>query len=328
MPARADKAGGRGKFRAPRIYGKENHPKPGNPSNLPKRERACQHAIGAPPPNPLLEKRNERPYGKLLAPKGETNILGWASVNHFSSDQATERQRRYYNQTAREYDRMHDAETGEHALALKYVLALCRQYGLQSILDVGCGTGVALRTLLDKGMEAKGIEPVDALVRIGMERRRLRPSEILVAAAESIPFPKQSFDAVTEFAVLHHIKNPAPAVGEMIRVARHAIFLSDENRFGRGSLAWRLIKYFWWKTGVFPLGFWLTTKGKGYNFTPGDGVSYSYSVFDSVRQLRAWANAIFFIPLKKASGPGWAHPLFSSSHVLLCAFRHPEATAP
>ena len=130
-----------------------------------------------------------------------------------------------------------------------------------------------------------------------------------------------------EFAILHHIKDPAPAVREMIRVARHAVFLSDENRFGRGSLAWRLIKYLWWKTGVFPLGFWLMTKGRGYNFTEGDGVSYSYSVYDSVRQLRAWADSIFFIPLKKAGGPPWGHPLFSSSHVLLCAIRHPEATA-
>lgn len=246
----------------------------------------------------------------------------------FPSDPATERQRRYYAQTAAEYDRMHDAETGEHALALQYVLALCRQYGLRSLLDVGCGTGAALRVLLDSGMEAQGIEPVEALVKVGKEKRGLSSSEIMVGNAESIPFPNRSFDAVTEFAILHHIQNPVPAVAEMIRVARHAIFLSDENRFGRGSLAWRLMKYFWWKTGVFPFGFWLMTKGKGYNFTPGDGVSYSYSVFDSVRQLQAWADSIFFIPLKKASGPPWSHPVFSSSHVLLCALRHPKATAP
>jgi ubiquinone/menaquinone biosynthesis C-methylase UbiE len=240
----------------------------------------------------------------------------------------TKRQRQYYTQTAAAYDQMHNAEIGEHALALKYILGFCRQYGLHRVLDVGCGTGVAVRTMLGNGIEAKGIEPVEALVQIGREKRGLDPSEILVGSAESLPFPDRSFDAVTEFAILHHIKEPAPAVREMIRVARHAIFLSDENRFGRGSLAWRLIKYFWWKTGVFPLGFWLMTKGKGYNFTEGDGVSYSYSVFDSVRELQAWADTIFFIPLKKTDGPKWAHPLFSSSHVLLCAIRHPEATAP
>lgn len=222
---------------------------------------------------------------------------------------------------------MHNAETGEHALAFKYMLALCRQYGLRSLLDVGCGTGAAVRGFLDSGMEAKGIEPVEALIQVGKEKRGLSSSEIMAGSAESLSFPDRSFDAVAEFAVLHHIQNPAPAVAEMIRVARHAVFLSDENRFGRGSLTWRLVKYAWWKTGVFPLGFWLMTKGRGYHFTEGDGVSYSYSVFDSVRQLRAWADTIFFIPLKKASGPPWAHPMFSSSHVLLCAIRHPEATA-
>jgi len=247
---------------------------------------------------------------------------------HFPPDQETERQRQYYAQTASAYDQMHNAETGEHALALKYVLGFCRQYGFHRVLDVGCGTGVALRAMLDSGLEAKGIEPVEALVQIGREKRGLASSDILVGTAEALPFPDRSFDAVTEFAILHHIKDPAPAVREMTRVARHAVFLSDENRFGRGSLVWRLIKYLWWQTGVFPLGFWLMTKGRGYNFTEGDGVSYSYSVYDSVRQLQAWADAIFFIPLKKTDGPPWAHPMFSASHVLLCALRHPEATAP
>ena len=49
---------------------------------------------------------------------------------------------------------------------------------------------------------------------------------------------------LTQFsnAELHHVGEPARMVGEMIRVAKRAIFLSDSNRFGQGSHAARLLK--------------------------------------------------------------------------------------
>lgn len=244
---------------------------------------------------------------------------------HTLADRAL--QEAYYTETAADYDTMHNAETGEHALALKYVVSICKQYNLKSVLDVGCGTGLAVRNLNRKGLAASGIEPIQALIDVGTQEHGLKSDQIQVGTAEKLPFSSQSMDAVCEFAVLHHVKDPQPAVAEMLRVARHAVFLSDENRFGRGPLIWRLTKLIWWKLGVFPLGFWLMTKGKGYNYTKGDGVSYSYSVFDSYPQLAAWADVVFYIPLKQAHGPSWAHPLLSASHVLVCAIRHPEATA-
>ena len=245
------------------------------------------------------------------------------------SRQANDRllQATYYTETAADYDTMHNARTGEHALALNYVLSLCCQFGLQSILDVGCGTGVAVKRMLGAGLQAKGIEPRQALIDIGRQRHGLSQENIAQGSAEKLPFPDKTFDVAMEFAVLHRVKDPKLAVDEMIRVAKHAVFLSDENRFGRGSLAWRLMKLLWWETGFFPIGFWLMTKGKGYNYTKGDGVSYSYSVFDSYPQLSSWADVIFYIPLKKPTGPAWGHPLLSTSHVLLCALKHPEAAA-
>lgn len=236
-------------------------------------------------------------------------------------------QETYYTETAVDYDIMHNAETGEHALALEYVVSICNQYNLRSIIDVGCGTGVAVRNFNRKGLLAKGIEAIQALIDIGIKAHGLKPDQIEIGVAEKLPYSSGSVDAICEFAVLHHVKDARPAVNEMLRVAKHAVFLSDENRFGRGSLAWRLTKLLWWKLGVFPLGFWLMTKGKGYNYTKGDGVSYSYSVFDSHTQLAAWADAVFYIPLKQARGQSWAHPLLTASHVLACAIRHPEATA-
>jgi SAM-dependent methyltransferase len=234
-------------------------------------------------------------------------------------------QESYYSQTASVYDAMHCTESNEHSLALEHVKRICLQLGLQSVLDVGCGTGAAVRSLLDCGFHAKGVEPVRALIDVGLESRKLTADDIVQGTAERLSFPDSSFDAVCEFAVLHHIKNPAPAVQEMMRVSKHAVFISDENRFGRGPAWWRLTKLLWWKLGIFPLGFWLMTKGRGYNVSQEDGISYSYSIYDSYRALQKWADVAFLVPLKRPDGPLCAHPLLSTSHILLCAIRHPKA---
>lgn len=238
----------------------------------------------------------------------------------------TQLQREHYRKSAAEYDTM-ISEADEHGLALRYVTSLCRQYSIKSVLDVGCGSGRGVRFLSRKGFEVHGIEPVKELLDVAINKHGV-PLEILHhGEGQKLPFTDQSFDATCEFAVLHHVKKPGEVVREMIRVSRHAIFISDENRFGRGPLWWRLTKLAWWKMGVFNIGYRIMTKGKGYHQSAGDGISYSYSVYDSYDQLAKWADAIFFIPLKPARSTDWLHPLLTTSHVLLCAFRSPDATA-
>lgn len=231
------------------------------------------------------------------------------------------RQRLYYSKTAKFYDQMHNANTGEHALALRHFLAYANEFGFHKVLDVGCGTGVALAKMLKAGLDARGIEPVRELIDVGLKKHKIPKSRLKIGKAETINFSSNSFDAVTEFGILHHVAKPHIAIEEMIRVARRGLFLSDENRFGRGSSAWRIIKYIWWATGIFPLGYFIMTKGRGYHETVGDGISYSYSVYDSLRAISRWAERVFLVPLGKSDKIFFGHPLFSSSHVMLCAFR-------
>lgn len=235
--------------------------------------------------------------------------------------EAEAKQQDYYTQTAGIYEQMHGGETGEHALALEYFFAFASHFKFNKILDVGCGTGAVLSKMLKMGLDAKGLEPVQALVNIGIQKHSIPDAKIFLGRAERIPFPDASFDAVTEFGILHHVPEPRLAIREMMRVSQNAIFLSDENRFGRGSAAWRLIKYIWWVTGVFPIGYYLMTKGRGYHETVGDGISYSYSVYDSFRDLSKWASRVFFIPLGKSDKIFLGHAFFSTPHVMLCAFR-------
>lgn len=240
-----------------------------------------------------------------------------------NTKEPTDRQKQaeYYTKTAQFYDETHNANTGEHALALNFFLGFARELDFKSVLDVGCGTGVAISRMRHHGLRACGVEPVKALIDIAVKKHQVPQSCLSVGSAEKLDFADASFDAVTEFGVLHHVKKPAQAIKEMMRISRRGIFLSDENRFGRGPAAWRIIKYIWWITGIFPLGFFLMTKGKNYNETEGDGISYSYSVYDSYKMLKTWADRIFMIPLSSADKIHFGHPLFSSSHIFLCALR-------
>ena len=60
----------------------------------------------------------------------------------------------------------------------------------------------------------------------------------------------RALDAVCAFGVMHHVKRPAIVVGEMMRVARRAIFISDSNRFGQGSMPARRVKLLLWRFGL------------------------------------------------------------------------------
>lgn len=89
-----------------------------------------------------------------------------------------------------------------------------------SVLDVGCGTGVLTAALAQQiGPEhVVGADPSEAFVATC--RSRAPGAEIVIAEAESLPFPDARFDAVLAQLVVNFMDDARTAVGEMRRVAR------------------------------------------------------------------------------------------------------------
>lgn len=201
-------------------------------------------------------------------------------------------QRQYYAQTANSYDQMHLAKDQEHILALHLLASYIEFYQIRSVLDVGAGTGRAVLWLKNRfpDLVVKGIEPVTALREQGYTKG-IPLEDLIDADAYQIPFPDQSFDLVCEFAVLHHVKEPEKVVREMSRVADKMVCISDCNFMGQGSLPLRLLKYMLFSLSLWPVADWIKTKGKGYTISEGDGLAYSYSVYQSLRTLhKFWKN--------------------------------------
>jgi SAM-dependent methyltransferase len=235
---------------------------------------------------------------------------------------ARELQKSYYTRTAAAYDAAHENEP-EHRLALAHISSFVDALGIRSVLDVGTGTGRALRHLAaaNPDLHLRGVEPVASLRERAIADHGVPADWLVEGSGEALPFPAASFDAVCEIAVLHHVPDPHSVVEEMMRVARRAIFLSDENRFGHGSLPARLAKVALWKAGAWSAADRVRTRGRGYMVSEGDGVSWSYSVYDSYDALHDWADRIVLIPTLPEDRRTWLSPLLSSSKVLLCAVR-------
>ncbi len=101
----------------------------------------------------------------------------------------------------------------------------------RTVLNVGAGTG----SYEPADRDVTAVEP-SALMRA---QRPAGAAPCVAAAAESLPFEDQSFDAAMAFATIHHWQDPIAGLSEMRRVARRVVvFTSDTTEEG-----WR--RKFW-----------------------------------------------------------------------------------
>ncbi len=194
-------------------------------------------------------------------------------------------QRDRYSIIAEDYDALHDDP--EHEIGMRFLASMLDFVGVSSILDVGSGTGRAMRFLkvLRPDIRIVGIEPVSELREVAYARGITR-EELIEGDGYSLPFADGEFDLVCEIGVLHHVREPQRVLAEMLRVSRKAIFISDNNNFGGGSPVSRFVKQIIHSFGLWRLTQFVLTSGKGYAITEGDGLFYSYSVIDSLHQIR------------------------------------------
>ena len=85
----------------------------------------------------------------------------------------------------------------------------------RTVLNVGAGTG----SYEPPGRDVTAVEP-SALMRA---QRPANAAPCVAAAAESLPFEDQSFDAAMAVATIHHWPDPIAGLREMRRVARRVV---------------------------------------------------------------------------------------------------------
>jgi SAM-dependent methyltransferase len=225
-------------------------------------------------------------------------------------------QRRYYAETADQYEALHVRADDEHQFALAWLAGLVGHLGAASVLDVGTGTGRAIHYLSGARPEARlvGIEPVAAL-REQAYAKGLSRTQVVDGDVMALHFEDGAFDLVCAFGVLHHVPAPAQAISEMLRVARMGVFISDDNHFAAGGAVAVRLKRILRRLRLWRLAYKLKTRGRGYRITVGDGLAYPYSVFDDVPLLRQHCRQVHFLNTRE----GTSDLLASAGHVAVFA---------
>lgn len=86
------------------------------------------------------------------------------------------------------------------------------------VVDVGCGPGIDLRSLLAAGAEVIGVDQDPAMV--AEARRRAPGADVRGGDAHSLPVGDASADRVRTDRVLQHLAQPDAVLAEVFRVLR------------------------------------------------------------------------------------------------------------
>ena len=106
------------------------------------------------------------------------------------------------------------------------VVQLCAEgLRLESVLDVGTGTGVFAEAFAKEKLRVAGIDPDPDLLVVA--RRFVPDASFQAAVAESLPFGDGSYDLVFLGHVLHETDEPVIALREARRVARKRVVILE-----------------------------------------------------------------------------------------------------
>jgi len=147
----------------------------------------------------------------------------------------------FYGKVARKYDSFFKTEFGGKVFNLEKELLLKLLKGKEDrkILEVGCGTGIWMKTLIDEGFkEPIGLDISPDMLNVAREKGL---KKLIRGDACSLPFKKNSVDVVLFMTSLEFISDRRKAFAEAVKVAREAVVVGFLNKYSLLS-AYRYLK--------------------------------------------------------------------------------------
>ncbi len=109
----------------------------------------------------------------------------------------------------------------------------------ETVLDIGCGTGLALGRLMKHGLDGTGIDPSIYMLDIA-KRHTGHCANFHHGSAEDLPFEDNSFNHAIFMTSLEFVEDPQRALAEACRVAKDKLFIGTLNRYALKNIYRRI----------------------------------------------------------------------------------------
>lgn len=119
----------------------------------------------------------------------------------------------------------------EKRLLRKLLANFC---SVNTILNVGCGTGHFTNWFLKQGLNARGLDRSRPMLHKAKEIYQLK---CIQGDASALPFSAKSYDLVSFLTTLEFLPEPELALEEAVRVARRGLILGVINK--HSFLGWQ-----------------------------------------------------------------------------------------
>jgi demethylmenaquinone methyltransferase/2-methoxy-6-polyprenyl-1,4-benzoquinol methylase len=170
-------------------------------------------------------------------------------------------------------------------------------HGTDAILDVATGTaGVALALARRTRARITGLDITEPMLRYGHARvQRAGAADrvrLVVGQAEQLPFPDESFDALTFTYLLRYVDDPAATLRELTRVLKPGASIASLEFSVPANRFW----WCWWwvyTRGVLPVAGYVTGGrewGRVGRFL-GPNISSHYQRYSVAWTVQAWNDA-------------------------------------
>ena len=130
------------------------------------------------------------------------------------------------------YNDWYTSEPGRTAFAIeKAVLQrVWSPTAPQSVLEVGCGTGLFLEWFAQGGHQVTGLDPSPYMLNLAHDLLPKRTS-LDRGFAENLPYEDNAFDTVALITALEFVDDPELALQEVLRVARRHVLFGTLNKY-------------------------------------------------------------------------------------------------
>jgi SAM-dependent methyltransferase len=157
---------------------------------------------------------------------------------------------------------------------------------------------------------------------LDIAQKKLPGAKFIQGSGEKLPLADESADVVLASGIMHHVDHPQLVIGELFRVAKQAVLISDHNNFAFGSTKARKLRRWLAATGLLGIATFVKQGFRKQGYSEGDGWWYPYSLLQDFGVIARASQVQYIIPTTPALPPPLNDLHLTQTHMSILALKH------